>query len=111
MYTMQFNGQEVHLINTHLSKPTEEMAPLQRVLELFIGLERAVLVGDFNTHARHPLIQDIINQKTADATSLSTEDPNRVDWILVRGLEIVSARGVPASASDHPFYSAELRLM
>jgi len=111
MYTMQFNGHEVNIINTHLSKPTEQIAPLQRVLELFLGLERAVLVGDFNTHARHPLIQEIINLQAADATSISTEDPNRVDWILVRGLEIVSARCVPASASDHPFYSAELRLM
>ncbi|MBO68188.1 MAG: hypothetical protein CL398_07735 [Acidiferrobacteraceae bacterium] len=111
MYTLQISGQEVHVINTHLSKPTDQNAPLQRVLELFVSLERAVLVGDFNTHACHPLIQEITNLQAVDATSLSSEDPNRVDWILVRGLEIVSATYIPASASDHPFYSAELRLM
>ena len=109
-YTISFNGEVVYVINTHLSKPEEQIAPLRRVLEVFSSLERVVLLGDFNAHPAHPELQELLASGIEDATSIASQDPLRVDWILVRGLKVLWARSEPTGPSDHPFYLASLSL-
>jgi len=109
-YTISFNGEVVYVINTHLSKPEEQIAPLRRVLEVFSSLERVVLLGDFNAHPARPELQELLASGIEDATSIASQDPLRVDWILVRGLKVLWARSEPTGPSDHPFYLASLSL-
>lgn len=110
-YTISFNGEIIHIINTHLSKPTEQIAPLRRVFEVFLSLERVVLVGDFNAHPSHPEMLELLKSGSNDVTSMASQDPQRVDWILVRGLKVLWARYEPEGPSDHPFYLASLSLI
>jgi endonuclease/exonuclease/phosphatase family metal-dependent hydrolase len=109
-YTISLNGEVVYVINTHLSKPEEQIAPLRRVLEVFSSLERVVLLGDFNAHPARPELQELLASGIEDVTSIASQDPLRVDWILVRGLKVLWARSEPTGPSDHPFYLASLSL-
>jgi endonuclease/exonuclease/phosphatase family metal-dependent hydrolase len=109
-YTISFNGEVVYVINTHLSKPEEQIAPLRRVLEVFSSLERVVLLGDFNAYPARPELQELLASGIEDATFIASQDPLRVDWILVRGLKVLWARSEPTGPSDHPFYLASLSL-
>ena len=54
VYELSLEGKTLHIINTHLSKLSEQIAPIKRVFEIFLSLERAILVGDFNAHTSHP---------------------------------------------------------
>ena len=110
LYAVRVNGELVHVINTHLSEPTVVLEPLQRVLELFRQFDRAILLGDFNTMPDHPSLVRLTQTHALDATALSSEQSDRIDWILVRGLRIDSAWSVPKGPSDHPFYAARLSL-
>ena len=110
IYKIEVNGHVIHVLNTHLSKPSEQSAPLGYVIELFLSLERAVLVGDFNARQTEPKLRELLASNIEDATALCCDDPDRIDWILVRGIEVVSARSQPPGASDHPFFCATLRL-
>lgn len=105
-YTIRIDGEAVHIINTHLSKPEEQSAPLHRVLEVLQSLERVVLLGDFNATPEYPALQQLRNLGVVDAISVNDQDSSRVDWILVRGLTVQWARSEPAGPSDHPFYAA-----
>ena len=107
---MLFNGETVHIMNTHLSKHAEKIAQLRRVLEVFLSFERVVLLGDFNTQPAHPQLLALLELGVEDVTSVAGDDPRRVDWILVRGLKVLWARSEPAGPSDHPFYLASLSL-
>ena len=109
-YKIRLQGEIINVINTHLSKPSEQTEPLKYVLNLFLSFDRAVLLGDFNTTSLDPNLQNLLTHKVDDATALSTDDLDRVDWILVRGLDVLSARMEPPGASDHPFFSATLSL-
>lgn len=108
VYRILINGQAVHVMNTHLSKPEEQSAPLHRVLEVLQGFERVVLLGDFNARPEYPALQQLLDSGFVDAISVSDQDSSRVDWILVRGLRVQWARSEPAGPSDHPFYTARL---
>ena len=110
VYAVMVNGERVHVINTHLSEPAVATEPLQRVLALFRQFDRAVLLGDFNTMADHPSLTHLLENDAQDATALSGEHSDRIDWILVRGLRIDAAWSVPKGPSDHPFYAARLSL-
>ena len=110
LYAVRVNGELVHVINTHLSEPTVVLEPLQRVLELFRQFDRAILLGDFNTTPDHPSLVHLTRTHAQDATALSSEQSDRIDWILVRGLRIDSVWSVPKGPSDHPFYAARLSL-
>ncbi|MBL10802.1 MAG: hypothetical protein CL402_09870 [Acidiferrobacteraceae bacterium] len=109
-YKIRLQGKIINVINTHLSKPSEQTEPLKHVLNLFLSFDTAVLLGDFNTTSLDPNLQKLLTHKVRDATALSTDDVDRIDWILVRGLDVLSARMEPPGASDHPFFSATLSL-
>ena len=109
-YDIDINGTIIHILNTHLSRPSEQMFPLKRVIDLFLSYDRAVLVGDFNAYRTEPELQRLLVLGAEDATVLCGSNPDQIDWILVRGLEVLGALTEPPGASDHPFFSATLRL-
>ena len=90
-------------MNTHLSKPEEQSAPLHRVLEVLQSLERVVLLGDFNATPEHPALQQLRNSGVVDAISVSNQNSSRVDWILVRGLHVHQMIGLDPEALRHAF--------
>ena len=109
VYHFEWAGVPVAVINTHLSKPAEGESPLEEVMHAFGQYPRAVLLGDFNAPAHHAAMCRGMPPDTKDALS-GLEDQDRVDMILVRGLEVDKAWSEPAGPSDHPFFAAQFRL-
>ncbi len=109
VYHSEWSGIQVSVINTHLSKPLEGESPLEEVMHAFGRYPHAVLLGDFNTPAHHGAMRRYMPSDTKDALS-DLEDRDRVDMILVRGLEVDKAWSEPAGPSDHPFFAAQVRV-
>ena len=109
VYHFEWAGETVAVINTHLSKPSEGESPLEEVMHAFGQYPRAVLLGDFNAPAHHAAMCRGMPPDTKDALS-GLDDQDRVDMILVRGLEVDKAWSEPPGPSDHPFFAAQLRL-
>ena len=110
-----FAGTNLQVLVTHVDADRDRDAQLQLVLDLFRGLTApAILLGDLNATRAHPALQTLLSEPTVvDAGSLAKAaiDPdNRIDWILVRGLECESAEQVDNTASDHPLLRATLKL-
>ena len=98
-----------HILNTHLSKPSEGERPLEAVMEAFKRYPRAILMGDFNAAMSHPAMTRLIPGDAVDALSSIESDMRRVDMILVRGLDVEKAWSTPVGPSDHPFFAARIR--
>ncbi|MBT5625051.1 MAG: hypothetical protein HOJ76_05550, partial [Proteobacteria bacterium] len=98
-----------HILNTHLSKPSEGERPLEAVMEAFKRYPRAILMGDFNAPTSHPTMTKLIPGDAVDALSSIESDTRRVDMILVRGLAVEKAWSTPVGPSDHPFFAARIR--
>ena len=102
------------LVVTHLapsSLPARERQ-LEAVLDLFASLEPpTVLLGDLNTPPGDPRMARFLEETDAvDAIAEGgVSDGDRVDWILVRGLECLGSERVDTGASDHPLFMARLR--
>ena len=109
VYHFEWAGVPVAVINTHLSKPAEGESPLEEVMHAFGRYPHAVLLGDFNAPAHHAAMRRGMPPDTKDALS-GLDDQDRVDMILVRGLEVDKAWSEPAGPSDHPFFAAQIRL-
>ncbi len=135
-----FDGTPLRVIATHLDVRTDRVAQLREVTELFRALQApCVLLGDLNTGASDPLMQQLLaqpdvvdahavatprdvgeTQNTADSTTApgmltartKPVDPveHGVDWMLVRGLRVLSADVLRNTASDHPALVATLEL-
>jgi len=109
VYHFEWAGVPVAVINTHLSKPTEGESPLEEVMHAFGQYPRAVLLGDFNAPAHDGAMRRCMPSDAKDALS-GLDDQDRVDMILVRGLEVDKAWSEPTGPSDHPFFAAQVRL-
>ena len=71
----------------------------------------AILMGDFNTTIDDNLLSSYFKSKSAkDAVGTSADCPQRIDWILTCGFEVVSSQCVTNDASDHPMVTVELKL-
>jgi endonuclease/exonuclease/phosphatase family metal-dependent hydrolase len=71
----------------------------------------AVLLGDLNTGADHPVLREIeMLPGTSHVLSGKESPPRGVDHIYAKGLAVRSAGTTPTSASDHPLVWAELAL-
>ena len=102
-------GGSFHIVNTHLSKPSEGERPLEAVMQAFKRYPRAILMGDFNAPTSHPSMTRLIPSDAVDALSSIENDTRRVDMILVRGLVVEKAWSTPIGPSDHPFFAARIR--
>lgn len=73
----------------------------------------AILMGDLNTRRDDPWLQPRLGSgEWIDCVGplLTDDPPQRIDWILGRGVKPVSAGLVDHGASDHPCVWAELDL-
>jgi endonuclease/exonuclease/phosphatase family metal-dependent hydrolase len=110
----------IRVLLTHVNRryDAERQLQLRAVIALYLSLaEPAVLLGDLNSTADDPQIQkllktpgvlDVVGEKTGE--KLSKTPPDRIDWIIARGLRCVDAGLRDNGASDHPAVWAELEL-
>ncbi len=111
---VRWNGKILYLLITHLDTRHDRVQQLRTVSEIFASFPSpAVLMGDLNTMPNDPALRAILNVGGAvDAVGakLGQHTPERIDWILTRGLDSVNAGIEDRGASDHPLVWAELRL-
>jgi endonuclease/exonuclease/phosphatase family metal-dependent hydrolase len=107
-------GCVVHVLITHVNHryDSEREMQLDEVIPMFLALpEPAVLLGDLNSTAKDAQIRQLMSSSgVIDAVGqvLGPKDPDRIDWIFVRGLHCLDAGIVENDASDHPLIWAEL---
>jgi endonuclease/exonuclease/phosphatase family metal-dependent hydrolase len=111
---LRFGPENVAVLVAHVtrSNDAERKLQLESVLDLFASLEPpAILLADLNTPPGDPRIQRFLAESgSVDAITSGGADraEHRVDWILVRGLECLSASRVESGVSDHPLFTARL---
>ena len=109
--SMVVSDTEVHILNTHLDRSGVRSKQLGQVLEHFRALPSpAVLIGDLN--ARHDdeiLAEFLEDARYIDATH-SIDDAHDVEWIISKGLTVVSGGMEPVGISDHPAYWVKFRI-
>jgi len=103
----------IHVLITHITQRDDRERRIQLgvVTRLFLSLAKpSILVGDLNTKPNDPMIRTLIEMPdTADSMS-NQNAPERVDWIITRGLRTKKAAIVRNKASDHPLIWAELEV-
>ena len=104
----------VRIIVTHVDRGESRQRQLQAVAHLFDSIAGpAVLLADLNATPADPLLKPLFAAGAVDAIAKSgAQGAERVDWILVKGLNVKEAGYVnePAS-SDHAFFWADLELL
>ncbi|MFO1020594.1 MAG: hypothetical protein U0903_07855 [Planctomycetales bacterium] len=105
---------KLHVVVTHLDRDKDREMQLRGVLDFFRSLEQpAILMGDLNTPRHDPILRQAIDSGAVQdcISSQAKEDlPNRIDWILSRGISSVSAGLIDEGASDHPLVWAEFNV-
>ena len=100
------------ILFTHLHTREGREQQLKIVLDHFGSLPLpAILLGDLNTTSEDPTFKQNLPVDTIDAVgnALGAQDsPERIDWILVRGLDINSGGYLGKGVSDHPYYWVEV---
>lgn len=105
--------QPVWVLCTHLNRGQGNDEQLEQVMREFIKYYPAVLMGDFNMDRAHPVLSKYLaRDDIVDALGqgLDGDDPQRIDWILCRGLSITDAGVTDSRASDHPLYWCQIEL-
>ena len=114
MATVPCAGGNVRILAVHLDRIRDRERQLEMVLELFASVKPpAILMGDLNTERSDPNLLSTLNQpEIVDAVeAIGTDSPDgRIDWMLVKGLEVIDASLVDSEASDHPLIRARFRL-
>lgn len=107
-------GEPFHIINTHLHTRQGREEQLEIVLREFAKYPRAILMGDFNSRASAPILnQALENTEISDAirvAGIALENPDRIDWILTKGFDIHSGIVIEKGVSDHPYYEVRLSI-
>lgn len=109
---VHWQGESFHLINTHLHTREGREVQLAVVLNEFAKYTRAILVGDFNSTASSPLLQQALCEAAiSDAITLAgldTSNCQRIDWILTKGFVVNHGIMMDKGISDHPYYQVNL---
>ena len=112
---IELAGKEVTLINTHLDRGAIRESQLTQVLDEFDRHSTAILTADLNTNIRSEVLKSWLKQNPeADAIGQALGDQDnekRIDWILVKGFDVIEGGTTPEGASDHPYYWAKLELI
>jgi endonuclease/exonuclease/phosphatase family metal-dependent hydrolase len=113
---VEAGGRHMHVLVTHLDSRdnARRQEQLRTVGQLFLSLAPpAILMGDMNTPPDDPRLVELLGTPgVLDALAQSTTalPPQRIDWILTRGLRTVASGCDDQGASDHPHYWAELEV-
>lgn len=110
---LQIGDLSVPLFVTHLSRRIDQAIQLETVMTRFAQYERALLVGDLNlTGDDRPLKDFLAKEAYVDAIVASgiADDPERIDWIISKGFNILGGGNYPVGPSDHPYYWVELQI-
>lgn len=107
-----WQGESFHFINTHLHTRHGREQQLEIVLQEFAKYPRAILVGDFNSRASVAsltnALKDIEITDAIAAAELDLENPDRIDWILTKGFNVIRGEMLEIGVSDHPYYQVSL---
>ena len=100
------------ILFTHLHTRIGREQQLKIVLDHFGSLPLpAILLGDLNTVGEDLTLKQNLPTDAIDAVgnALGSQDaPERIDWILVRGLNINGGGYMGTGVSDHPYYWVEI---
>lgn len=106
-------GQTLHVLATHIDRQADRESQLATVIDTFLNLpEPALLMGDLNSTRAEPQIDRLLRRPgVTDCVGgwLSKDPPDRVDWIIGRGVGVIQAGMQAAGASDHPCVWAEIK--
>jgi endonuclease/exonuclease/phosphatase family metal-dependent hydrolase len=107
---LMISGHRVNVLMTHIDRGHDRQRQLKMVADVFLEAPAPVMVmGDFNSAADDPQIQRI--RSSAGVKDMGGAiPPENIDWIFVRGLEVVRGGIEKNDASDHPLVWAELKL-
>ena len=110
--SLMVSDTKVHILNTHLDRSGVRNRQLHQVLEHFRGLPSpAILIGDLNTrHDDEVLAEFLKDPLYVDATH-SIDPEHDVEWIISKGLTVVSGGMEPVGVSDHPAYWVKFRIL
>jgi endonuclease/exonuclease/phosphatase family metal-dependent hydrolase len=107
-------GRTVNCLAAHLDRVKDREQQLRDVFALFHSLKApVVLVGDLNTMDDDPLLHELMGRGDSVNALLKCRadwPERRVDWILVRGLNVIDSGCVDNGVSDHPLMWADLEL-
>jgi len=105
--------QPLWILFTHLNREQGRDEQLEQVMREFIKYSPALLMGDLNMNRTDPaLLEYLARDDITDALGeiLDDDDPQRIDWILCRGLAPVRGGVIDSGASDHALYWCDIEL-
>jgi endonuclease/exonuclease/phosphatase family metal-dependent hydrolase len=103
------HGREINVLTVHVDSGSDRGTQLPVILDLFNALAApAILMGDLNTTATDPVLKAFLDRR--DIVNPLAADPNRIDWILAKGLVCRDAASINNQASDHPIVRATFEL-
>lgn len=114
--TIQFNFNDklITLLLTHLDFNVVKKIQLSYVINEFAKYKHCILVGDLNSRRDDPALIGLLNKDTTiDAINLALgpkDTPDRIDWIMVKGFNVIDGGYAPPGVSDHPLYWVELEI-
>ena len=98
---------------THLDRGIIRDKQLSYVIQKFKQYDHCILIGDLNTARNDSQLTDLLddrNIKDAINVALGSNDIDRVDWIIVKGFNIIDGGFEPEGISDHPLFWVELEI-
>jgi endonuclease/exonuclease/phosphatase family metal-dependent hydrolase len=113
---IRLRRQMINVLLTHIVHGDDRTrhAQLREAIDLYLALaEPSIFLGDLNSEVAEPEIGRLLAQPgvvDAIGQKLGTHAPPRIDFIFVRGLQVLDAGLRDDGASDHPLAWAELGL-
>jgi endonuclease/exonuclease/phosphatase family metal-dependent hydrolase len=110
------NGTPLNIVVAHVdrSDDRERREQLRVVANQFLALRPpAILMGDLNSDAGDDEIVRLVGTPgvvDAIGKKFGLKTPRHIDWIFVRGCDVVDAGITGAGPSDHPHVWADIRL-
>lgn len=105
--------QTLWVLFTHLNRYDGYEEHLEQVMREFLKYSPAVLMGDFNMDRNDPvMLEYLVRDDVTDALgeTLDEDDPERVGWILCRGVKPVRAGVIDSGPSGRPLYWCDIEL-
>lgn len=114
LLTVATGDRPLHVLTTHLDRGSDRAPQLQAVTSLFLSLaEPAILMGDLNSTTADPQLRTLCSTPGVEdvlSRNPAHDPPDRIDWIITRGLRCIGSAAWDGGASDHPLVRAELAI-